>query len=151
VLLTHVRSAFYLSNGTYGSPRMTRELQDQSLAVGRRRTACLVQDNGLRAWQKRRFKKATDSEHAWPIAPNLLDQDFSTAAPSWKWSADISYIWTREDWLYIAIVMDLFSRPLPTKSGRPNPKQLSPFPGKVQNDGEGSRARQKAPISVASS
>ena len=110
VLLAHVRSAFARSFGTYGSPRMTRELRDQGLAVGRRRTARLMRDNGLRARQKRRFKRTTDSEHAWPVAPNLLDQDFSTAAPNRKWSADISYIWTREGWLYLAIVMDLFSR-----------------------------------------
>lgn len=110
MLLSHVRSAFTLSNGTYGSPRMTRELQDQGLAVGRRRTARLMRNNGLQARQKRRFKRTTDSEHAWPVAPNLLDRDFLTAAPNRKWSADISYIWTREGWLYLAIVMDLFSR-----------------------------------------
>jgi putative transposase len=75
VLLADVRSAFALSNGTYGSPRMTREPQDQGLAVGRRRTARIMRDNGLRARQKRRFKRTTDSEHAWPVAPNLLDQD----------------------------------------------------------------------------
>ena len=96
VLLAHVRSAFTMSNGTYGSPRMTRELQDQGLAVGRRRTARLMRDNGLQARQKRRFKRTTDSEHAWPIAPNLLDQDFSAATPNEKWSADISYIWRRK-------------------------------------------------------
>jgi len=110
VLLAHVRSAFALSNGTYGSPRMTRELQDQGLAVGRRRTARLMRDNGLRVRQKRRFKCTTDSAQAWPVAPNLLDQDFSATAPNQKWSADISYIWTKEGWLYLAIVMDLFSR-----------------------------------------
>ncbi|WP_264812538.1 IS3 family transposase, partial [Gluconacetobacter sacchari] len=108
--LAHVRSAFALSNGTYGSPRMTRELRDQGLSVGRRRTARLMRDNGLRARQKRRFKRTTDSEHAWPVAPNLLDQNFSATAPNEKWSADISYIWTKEGWLYLAIVMDLFSR-----------------------------------------
>lgn len=110
VLLAHVRSAFALSNGTYGSPRMTRELRDQGLPVGRRRTARIMRDNGLRARQKRRFKRTTDSEHAWPVAPNLLDQNFSATAPNEKWSADISYIWTKEGWLYLAIVMDLFSR-----------------------------------------
>ena len=110
VLLAHVRAAFALSNGTYGSPRMTRELRDQGLAVGRRRTARLMRDNGMRARQKRRFKRTTDSEHAWPVAPNLLDQDFTATAPNQKWSADISYVWTREGWLYLAIVMDLFSR-----------------------------------------
>jgi putative transposase len=110
VLLAHVRSAFALSNGTYGSPRMTRELQDSGLAVGRRRTARLMRENGLRARQKRRFKRTTDSHHAWPIAPNLLDQDFATSGPDQKWGSDISYIWTREGWLYLAVVIDLFAR-----------------------------------------
>src|SRR3984893_254119 len=64
VLLAHLRSAFALSNGTYGSPRMTRELQDDGLKVGRRRTARLMRENGLRARQKRRFKCTTDSHHA---------------------------------------------------------------------------------------
>lgn len=110
VLLAHVRSAFALSNGTYGSPRMTRELQDAGLAVGRRRTARLMRENGLRARQPRRFKRTTDSLHAFPVAPNLIAQDFSTERPDEKWGADISYIWTREGWLYLAVVMDLFAR-----------------------------------------
>lgn len=110
VLLAHVRAAFALSHGTYGSPRMTRELQDSDLAVGRRRTARLMRENGLRALQKRRFRRTTDSHHAWPIAPNLLDQDFSADGPDRKWGSDISYIWTREGWLYLAVVIDLFAR-----------------------------------------
>ena len=110
VLLAHVRSAFALSNGTYGSPRMTHELRDHGLQVGRRRTARLMRDNGLKARQKRRFKRTTDSEHAWPIAPNLIDQDFAATAPNQKWGVDISYVWTREGWLYLAVVIDLFSR-----------------------------------------
>ena len=89
---------------------MTRELQDSGLAVGRRRTARLMRENGLKARQKRRFKRTTDSEHDWPIAPNLLDQDFSAELPDEKWGADISYIWTREGWLYLAVVIDLFGR-----------------------------------------
>jgi hypothetical protein len=64
VLLAHVRSAFSLSNGTYGSPRMTRELQDEGFAIGRRRTARLMQENGLQARQRRRFKRTTDSHHS---------------------------------------------------------------------------------------
>jgi putative transposase len=110
VLLAHVRSAFSLSNETYGSPRMTRELQDQGLRVGRRRTARLMRENGLRARQKRRFKRTTDSLHAFPVAPNLIDQDFSADHPDEKWGADISYLWTREGWLYLAVVVDLFAR-----------------------------------------
>jgi putative transposase len=110
VLLAHVRSSFALSNGTYGSPRMTRELQDQGLRVGRRRTARLMRENGLRARQKRRFKRTTDSLHAFPVAPNLIAQDFSADHPDEKWGADISYLWTREGWLYLAVVIDLFAR-----------------------------------------
>jgi putative transposase len=110
VLLAHVCSAFACSNGTYGSPRMTRELQDQGLRVGRRRTARLMRENGLRARQPRRFKRTTDSLHAFPAAPNLLDQDFSAERPNEKWGADISYIWTREGWLYLAVVIDLYAR-----------------------------------------
>ena len=64
VMLAHVRSAFALSNGTYGSPRMTRELRDSGLAIGRRRTARLMHENGFKARQKRRFKRTTDSQHA---------------------------------------------------------------------------------------
>jgi transposase InsO family protein len=110
VLLAHVRSAFALSNGTYGSPRMTHELRDQGLQVGRRRTARLMRDNGLKAREKRRFKRTTDSEHAWPVAPNLIDQDFSATKANQKWGVDITYVWTREGWLYLAVVIDLFSR-----------------------------------------
>ena len=110
ILLAHIRSAFALSNGTYGSPRMTRELQDDGLPVGRRRTARLMRENGLRARQKRRFNRTTDSYHGFPVAPNLLNQDFAAKRPDQKWGADLSYIWTREGWLYLAVVIDLFAR-----------------------------------------
>jgi putative transposase len=89
---------------------MTQELRDNGLAVGRRRTARLMRENGLVARQKRRFKRTTDSEHQWPVAPNLLDQDFTAAWPDEKWGADISYVWTREGWLYLAVVIDLYAR-----------------------------------------
>jgi putative transposase len=110
VLLAHIRAAFVLSNETYGSPRMTRELQDGGLNVGRRRTARLMRENGLKAWQKRRFKRTTDSHHAWPVAPNLIEQNFSAERPNQKWNADISSVWTSEGWLYLAIILDLFAR-----------------------------------------
>jgi putative transposase len=110
VLLAHIRASFALSSATYGSPRMTHELRDIGLTVGRRRTARLMRENGLVARQKRRFKRTTDSEHARPIAPNLLEQDFTATRVDEKWGADISYVWTREGWLYLAVVIDLFSR-----------------------------------------
>ena len=109
-LLAHVRSAFAQSSGTYGSPRMTRDLQDDGFAVGRRRTARLMRENGLYARQRRRFKRTTDSRHSWPVAPNIIDQDFAAGRPDEKWGADISYVWTREGWLYLAVVIDLFAR-----------------------------------------
>jgi putative transposase len=110
VLLAHIRSAFARSNGTYGSPRMTRELQDEGLPVGRRRTARLMRENGLKARPKRRFKRTTDSPHSFPIAPNLLEQDFSAKRPNQKWAADISYVWTSDGWLDLAVILDLFAR-----------------------------------------
>lgn len=110
VFLAHIRSQFTLSRETYGSPRMHAELREDGLPIGRHRVARLMRENGLKALQKRRFKKTTDSEHGSPVAPNVLDQDFIAEQPNEKWGADISYIWTAEGWLYLAIVVDLFSR-----------------------------------------
>jgi transposase InsO family protein len=100
VYLAHLRTAFALSNGTYGSPRMHRDLVNEGHEIGRHRTARLMRENQLVARQKRRFKRTTDSEHAWPVAPKLVAQDFTTDGPDRKWGADISYIWTAEGWLY---------------------------------------------------
>lgn len=110
VLLAHIRSQFALSNETYGSPRMHAELCDEGVSVGRHRVARLMRGNGLKALQKRRWKKTTDSQHSGPVAPNLLDQDFTCEGPNQKWGCDISYVWTAEGWLYLAIVLDLYSR-----------------------------------------
>ena len=110
VLLAHVRSAFSLSHETYGSPRMTHVLREQGLAAGRRRVARLMRENGLKARQPRCFQQTTDSGHAFPVAPNRLAQDFTTAAPNEKCGTDLSYIWTWEGWLYLAVVIDLYAR-----------------------------------------
>ena len=110
VLLAHIRAQFSMSHETYGAPRMHVELREDGLDVGRHRVARLMRDNGLKALQKRRYKKTTDSCHGGPVAANLLDQDFTCDGPDQKWGADISYIWTSEGWLYLAIVLDLFSR-----------------------------------------
>ena len=110
VLLAHVRSAFTLSHETYGSPRMMHELREQGLVVGRRRVARLMRENGIKARQPRRFRRTTDSQHAFPVAPNRLDQDFTATASDETWAADLSYIWTREGWLYLAVVIDLYVR-----------------------------------------
>ena len=110
IFLAHIRARFAASNGTYGSPRMQVDLCEDGLTIGRHRTARLMRDNALKANQKRRFKKTTDSNHGGSIAANLLDQDFTCDGPDRKWGVDISYVWTAEGWLYLAIVLDLFSR-----------------------------------------
>ena len=117
VVLAHIRSQFKLSHKTYGSPRMHAELCEDGVAVSRHRVARLMRDNGIKALQKRRYKKTTDSDHGGRVAPNLLDQDFGCAGPDQNrrsaqanWGVDISYIWTQEGWLYLAIVLDLYSR-----------------------------------------
>ncbi len=92
VCLAHIRTVFALSNGTYGRPRMRLDLIDDGHRIGHHRTARLMRENGLVARQKRRFKRTTDSEHAWPVAPNLLARDFEAERPDRKWGADISYI-----------------------------------------------------------
>jgi len=110
VMLAHIRAEFSTSNETYGSPRMHAELTESGLAIGRHRVARLMSENGMKARQKTRFKKTTDSDHGCPGASNVLAQDFTANAPNQKWGVDISYVWTAEGWLYLAIVLDLFSR-----------------------------------------
>lgn len=110
VILAHIRNAFALSNETYGSPRMTRDLTDEGFVIGRRRVARLMRENKLQARRKRRFRRTTDSHHCWPIAPNLLAGDFTAERPNQKWNVDISYVWTTQGWLYLAVVMDLYAR-----------------------------------------
>ena len=110
ILLAHIRNRFTLSHETYGSPRMHADLRADGITGGRHRIARIMRDNGLKALQKRRYKKTTDSDHGGPVAPNILDQDFTAEAPNQKWGVDISYIWTAEGWLYLAVVVDLFSR-----------------------------------------
>ena len=74
---------------------MTRELRDDGFTIGRQRTALLMRENGMHAWQKRGFKRTTDSDHHWPVARDVIDQDFAAAGPDQKWGVDISYISTR--------------------------------------------------------
>ena len=99
------------SRQTYGSPRIHAELADQEIKCGHNRVARLMRQAGLRAKQKRKFKvTTTDSAHNYPVAPNRLDQDFQASQPNEKWVADITYVATAEGWLYLAAVMDLYSR-----------------------------------------
>ena len=110
VLLAHIREEHRLSLGSYGRPRMTEELRDLGFAVGHRRVGRLMRDNDIKVFRTRKYKATTNSKHGYAIAPNLLDRNFTAKRANQKWSVDISYIWTREGWLYLAVVMDLYSR-----------------------------------------
>jgi putative transposase len=95
---------------SYGSPRMARELQDRGFRCSTARVARLMRKHHIRAKIKRRFKGTTNSNHDKEISPNLLEQDFTVLAPHEVWVSDITYIRTREGWLYLTMVMDLFDR-----------------------------------------
>lgn len=110
VLLAHIREQHRLSLNSYGRPRMTEELKEIGLEVGHRRVGRLMRQNGISVVRTHKHKVTTDSNHKFNIAPNLLNRNFSADRPNQKWVVDISYIWTREGWLYLAVVLDLYSR-----------------------------------------
>lgn len=109
-LLRIIRQVFLNSRQTYGSPRIQAELREQGYSCSRPRVARLMKQAGLMAKMSRLFKVTTRVNPQAIAAPNLLQQDFTAPAPNEKWAADISYIRTLEGWLYIAVVLDLFSR-----------------------------------------
>ena len=109
-LLVHIRTIHARTRGSYGWPRIWRELRGQDLRVGKQRVQKLMQQHGIRARGKRRFKVTTDSAHDLPISPNLLNRQFTVDAPDTVWAGDITYIATDEGWLFLAVVIDLFSR-----------------------------------------
>ena len=110
VILAHIREQHRLSLQSYGRPRMTEELQGLGLQVGHRRVGRLMRENGIKIIRTQKYKATTDSNHVFNIATNLLDQDFFADAPNQKWAGDISYIWTSEGELYLAVILDLYSR-----------------------------------------
>jgi putative transposase len=110
-LLVHIRAVFAAHRGAYGWPRVWRQLLGQDIHAGKSRVQRLMQRYGIRARGKRRFRiSTTDSRHGLPIAPNLLDRNFTVAAPNQAWAGDVAYIPTDEGWLFLAVVIDLFSR-----------------------------------------
>lgn len=109
-ILSLIRSVHAEFKGAYGSPRITEELKARDIPASKERVRKLMNKHGIRARHKRRYKVTTDSKHQLPVAPNLLDRQFDTAAPDQAWTADITYIPTREGWLYLAVVMDLYTR-----------------------------------------
>ena len=110
VLSAHIRAQAKLCNFSYGRIRMTLELRDLGFFVGERRVARLMAANDIKVIRTHKYKRTTDSRHGFPFALNHLRQGFEAALPNQKWVSDISYIWTREGWVYLAVVIDLYSR-----------------------------------------
>lgn len=98
------------SAGSYGSPRVYRDLKGQGASCGENRVARLMREDGLRSKTKRRFKATTDSKHNLPVAPNLLNREFNPEGPNEVSAGDSTDVWTAEGWLYLTVVIDLFSR-----------------------------------------
>lgn len=101
---------FTKNRGRYGARRITEELRAQGQMTGKNRVKKRMSTLELKALAKRKWKATTDSKHSLPIADNLLDRDWSTTGPNQKWVTDVTYVWTQEGWLYLATVMDLYSR-----------------------------------------
>ena len=109
-LLTEIRAIHAESRRTYGSPRIRERLRNRGHGVGKHRVARLMREAGIRAKTVKKWRATTDSKHALPIAANGLDRQFAVTAPNRVWAGDITYVWTDEGWLYLAVVLDLFSR-----------------------------------------
>lgn len=105
-----VKSTFETRKGRSGSPRLVRDLADAGRPYDRKTVAESMRRQGLRAKAAKKFKATTNSRHNLPVSPNLLRQDFTAAAPNQKYVGDITYLWTDEGWLYLAVVIDLYSR-----------------------------------------
>jgi putative transposase len=98
------------SHGIYGAPRIHKDLIDDGIRCGKNRVARIMRKAGIRSRTKKKFKATTDSRHNFPVAPNLLNQNFKVDTPDHTWVGDITYIPTNEGWLYLAVLLDLFNR-----------------------------------------
>lgn len=109
-LIMKIKAIYEASRQTYGSPRIHAELKDQGETCSRQRVAKLMRKSGIVAKMAKKFKITTKANPKAKAAPNLLEQNFTAGQPNQRWVADISYVWTLEGWLYVACVLDLFSR-----------------------------------------
>jgi putative transposase len=109
-LSERVAAVHLASKRRYGSPRVHAELQAAGQRVGRKRVARLMRENDLVARTRRRFRTTTESNHSFPIAPNVLKRNFTALGPDQAWVTDITFLWTARGWLYLAVILDLFSR-----------------------------------------
>jgi transposase InsO family protein len=113
-LIEQIRAGQHRHRGRYGRRRMTPEISHlRGHAVNEKRVGRLMREHGLQSHKRRRFRVVTtDSRHAHPVAPNVLERDFAASAPNQKWLADMTYVPTDEGWLYVALVLDLYARKL---------------------------------------
>ncbi len=109
-MLMEIQESHKRSKGTYGSPRVTEDIRAKGIRCGKNRVAKIMRENGIVAKSRRKFKATTNSKHNLPVAENLLEQKFVTDGPNKVWASDISYIPTLEGWLYIVVILDVFSR-----------------------------------------
>lgn len=109
-LLERIRRSHKESYQTYGSPRITMDLRAEGIQAGKNRVARLMRENGIRARRRRRFRPASQVCVGRLASPHLLERDFSATGPNQKWGSDITYIRTGQGWLYLAVILDLFSR-----------------------------------------
>lgn len=109
-LLTLIRSIYEESKRAYGSPRILGDLKEIGIPAGKNRVERLMKENGIKSRVARKFRLTTDSKHNLPVSPNLLARNFTAERPDQVWTADLTYIWTGESWLYLAVVLDLYSR-----------------------------------------
>lgn len=118
-----IKKSFYESDETYGSPRVHDDLVEWGYTISQKTVARKMQEMGLRATPKSRYIATTDSNHTMHVYPNLLNQEFNAEEPDRVWVTDITYIWTLKGWLYLATVMDLFSRKIVGWSIAPHMKK----------------------------
>lgn len=109
-LLEKIRAIYAESRQNYGSPKIYRKLRQDGEECNHKRVERLMKEHEMRAKRVRKFKATTHSKHTLPVAENLLNREFQPAAPDQAWAGDITYVWTEEGWLYLAVFIDLFSR-----------------------------------------
>jgi putative transposase len=109
-IVAHIKAVHAEHKRRYGSPRMTVELQERGIRVNRKKVERLMRERRLPAVYPKKFRHTTDSEHRQPVAPNLLGQKFKASARDSVWVGDITYVWTMEGWVYLAVLIDLYSR-----------------------------------------
>ena len=109
-LAVEIKAFHRASRATYGSPRLLHDIRETGRRIGRNRIIRIMREHGLSGRRKRRYVHTTNSNHQFPIAENVLQRDFKAEAPNQKWVGDITYLRTHEGWLYLALLVDLYSR-----------------------------------------